>query len=141
MSQVVVESFGGTYTQRISGRGHEWLSDEPEESGGNDRGPTPYQLLLASLGACTSITAQMYARRKGWPLEGVRVELEHQRVHARDCDGCESREGFVSKIEVRIAFSGELDEEQRQRLLEIAGKCPVKKTLQGEVIIKPELVL
>jgi len=139
MSTVTVRTGDQLYVQHIESTGHRWMADEPERLGGADKGPSPYQLLLSSLGACTTITTQMYARRKGWPLESMEVELEHQRVHARDCDECESAEGFIGRIDIKISFVGDLSDEQKGRLFEISGKCPVKRTLLGEILIKPQL--
>lgn len=139
MSQVTVQSSAFLYRQEIRAGEHRWTADEPVPAGGQDSGPTPYQLLLSALGACTAITLQMYARRKQWPLAAVRVELDHSRVHAQDCQDCETREGFVSEIRLRLTLEGELTPEQRQRLLEIAGKCPVKRTLEGEIKIRSQL--
>ncbi|MEO1009240.1 MAG: OsmC family protein [Planctomycetota bacterium] len=118
---------------------HEMAADEPESLGGTDTGPDPYQLLLASLGACKAITVRMYADRKGWPLEQLEVTLSHSRVHAKDCEDCSSESGMVSIIECTLDATGALDEEQRARLAEIADKCPVHKTLTGEVKIRTEL--
>lgn len=109
------------------------VADEPAGEGGEDRGPNPYQLLLGALGACTAMTLQLYARRKGWPLERVEVKLSHDRIHAEDCEECETREGFLEEIRKEIRVSGPLDGEQRDRLLQIARRCPVNLTLQREV--------
>ena len=109
--------------------GHAWLADEPVDAGGDGLGPEPYKLLLSALGSCTVMTVQLYARRKGWDLREVRAELVHERIHASDCDDCEEKEGYVERIRVNLAFEGDLDDEQRARLKQIAGKCPVRRTL------------
>ena len=132
---VVVEGGPNGYATRIhAGRHHLW-ADEPVAVGGTDTGPNPYDLLLSALGACTTITLRMYADRKQWPLEGIRATLKHQRVHARDCEDCESETGYVDLIDRELTFLGPLDETQRKRLLEIADKCPVHKTLHSEVVV------
>ena len=140
MTQVRLESGADPFLQSINARSHTWIADEPEEQDGGDRGPTPYELLLSALASCTSITMQMYARRKEWPLESVDVELHYDRIHAEDCSDCESKSGYLSEIGIRIRLSGALTQEQAERLFEIAGKCPVKKTLEGEIKIRSELV-
>jgi putative redox protein len=122
----------GTYTQLITAGRHQLMSDEPRPVGDDD-GPTPYDLLLAALGACTSMTVRMYADRKRWPLERVRVTLRHSRIHARDCADCETSAGWVDQIDRVIELSGDLDDGQRQRLLHIAERCPVHQTLTSEV--------
>jgi uncharacterized OsmC-like protein len=116
------------------------LADEPVEAGGEDRGPDPYELLLAALGACTSMTVLIYARRKQWPLQGVEVRLRHARVHAEDCADCETRPGLLDRIERELALEGELSPEQRERLLQIAERCPVHRTLTSEIRIESRLV-
>lgn len=123
------------YTSRITAGKHQLWGDEPASAGGADQGPTPYDLLLASLGTCTAITLRMYADRKEWPLERVSVELEHERIHAQDCEECEQREGMATRITRRLTLEGDLTTEQRRRLLEIADKCPVHKTLSHEIRI------
>ncbi len=127
------------YATRIAAGTHALTADEPENLGGGDTGPNPYDLLLASLGACTAITLRMYADRKGWPLKSVEIGLEKDRVHAKDCDDCESTEGHVLKIRRQIELGGDLDADQRKRLLEIADRCPVHQSLTGEVKITSEL--
>ena len=107
-----------------------------QRSGGEDAGPDPYALLLAALGSCISMTTMLYARRKGWPLERVHVSLRQQRIHAEDCKECEhTKEGFVHRIERSVSLAGNLTDEQRSRLQEIAHKCPVHKTLTSEIVI------
>ena len=135
----VVEQ-AGSYTQEIQAGGHSLTADEPLSLGGADLGPSPYDLLLSALGACTSMTLRMYANHKGWPLEGVSVELTHTKIHAEDCDSCEEKQGRVDRIERRIHVDGDLSEDQRQRLLEIANRCPVHRTLVGEKEILSRLV-
>jgi uncharacterized OsmC-like protein/alpha/beta superfamily hydrolase len=118
---------------------HRLAADEPLEAGGSDLGPNPYDLLLAALGACTSMTLRLYADHKKWPLQHVRVDLSHQKIHAADCADCETREGRIDLIEREITLSGPLDAAQRQRLLEIAEKCPVHRTLHSEIKITSRL--
>lgn len=132
---VLVESAGDGYRQRLSDGRHELIADEPVEAGGADAGPSPYELLLMSLGACTSMTLRMYAQRKGWPLEKVRVRLTHDRIHAEDCRDCETKAGLVDRIDRAIEIKGPLTDEQLGRLLEIADKCPVHRTLTSEIKI------
>lgn len=116
------------------------LADEPIEAGGTDAGPGPYDLLLAALGTCTCITVRMYAQRKHWPLEAVYVTLMHAKAHADDCIACETEAGLLDQIEVEISLTGNLSGEQRQRLLAIAGKCPVHRTLTSQVRINTRAV-
>jgi putative redox protein len=130
----VSEAGSGTYTQEITAGNHRLVADEPRPIG-DDTGPTPYDLLLAALGSCTSMTVRMYAERKGWPLERVRVTLRHSRIHAEDCAECETTKGFISHIDRDIELTGELDDTQRQRLMQIADRCPVHQTLTSEIDI------
>lgn len=136
---VVAETREGRFTQAVAAGRHRLSADEPVEAGGNDAGPGPYDYLLAALGACTSMTVRMYAERKGWPLERVTVRLHHDKIHAQDCAECETREGKIDRLERVIDFSGPLDAEQRQRLLEIANKCPVHRTLESKPLIVTRL--
>jgi putative redox protein len=134
----VVQS-GDGLLQQIRIGPFELRSDEPVEVGGTGLGPTPYGLLCAALGACTSMTLRLYARSKGWPLDEVRVVVRHRKIYARDCAECEIREGRLDEIEREITLLGTLDEEQRKRLLAIADKCPVHRTLTSEVRIVTRL--
>jgi putative redox protein len=138
MAEVIVSSVG-YLTQEITAGRHKFIADEPREVGGSDAGTDPYSLLLAALGACTSMTLQMYAQRKGWPLEKVEVSLVHHRIYAEDCKECETKEGKISRIERYISVTGPLSEEQKARLLEIAQRCPVHKTLTSEISIQDHL--
>jgi putative redox protein len=122
------------YTQQITAGHHQLVADEPRPTG-DDAGPTPYDLLLAALGACTSMTVRMYADRKGWPLEQVRVTLRHSRIHAEDCADCETTKGWVDRIDRDIELTGDLDDTQRQRLMQIAEHCPVHRTMTSEINI------
>jgi uncharacterized OsmC-like protein/alpha-beta hydrolase superfamily lysophospholipase len=131
--EVWVEAGPAGYTCSVRARSHHLLADEPEGLGGGDAGPNPYEYLLGGLGACTAMTLRMYAERKEWPLEGVRVRLEHSRIHARDCAECETREGKLDQISRVIQVEGPLEQEQRSRLLEIANRCPVHRTLTSEI--------
>ena len=133
--EVVVAGGPSGYAQQITVGRHHLTADEPVEVGGTDTGPNPYDLLLAALGACTTITLRMYADRKEWSLEGVRARLRHRKIHARDCENCESSSGYVDRIERELEFLGPLDDAQRKRLLEIADKCPVHRTLHSEVLV------
>jgi len=130
--EVVVYGKAGGFTQEIVVGPHQLVADEPKDMGGDDEGPTPYDLLLAGLGSCTSITAAMYAQHKSWPLQDVTVRLQHWRIHATDCAECETKEGKIDRIELGIEFAGPLSGEQRSKLLEIAKKCPVHRTLTSE---------
>lgn len=117
--------------QRIEVGDHVLIADEPIRAGGTDAGPDPYSLLLAALGACTSMTLLMYARHKGWPLQRVEIELSHDKAHPEDCRDCESREKRLDRLERHIHVQGDLDAEQVQRLGEIAARCPVHQTLKA----------
>jgi putative redox protein len=129
----VRETGEGKFVNAVDAGGHELFADEPVALGGDDRGPAPYELLLSALGACTSITLRMYADRKGWPLENVSVELHHEKIHADDCAHCETEKGYLDRIHIEVTVEGPLDAEQRARLLDIAHKCPVHRTLQNEI--------
>jgi putative redox protein len=133
---VVVQGNAAGFEQEIVAGSHHLKGDEPLSEGGTDTGPSPYDLLLAALGSCTSMTVAMYARRKGWPLDRVTVHLRHGKIHAQDCADCETREGMLDQIERDIELSGSLTAEQRAKLLEIADKCPVHRTLTSEIKIR-----
>ncbi len=134
----VSENNQGPYGQRITVGKHVFVADEPEPVG-HDTGPSPYDLLLAGLGACTSMTVRMYAERKKWPLENISVALRHSRIHAKDCEDCETDTGQLDRVDREITLTGALDDEQRQKLLDIADRCPVHRTLHSEINVQTTL--
>ena len=138
--EVVVEGKTTGFLQHIRARDLTFASDEPLDKGGTNVAPNPYELLLAGLGACTSMTLRLYAGRKGWPLDSVRVTLAHGRVHAQDCEDCDKETGMIDVIDKKLELEGDLTEEQRVRLLAIAARCPVHRTLLNEIKIRSELV-
>lgn len=138
-AQTVAQTGEVSYTTDIITGNHRLTADEPASVGGNDFGPTPYDLLNAALGACTGMTLRMYADRKKWDLKGVKVHLDHNKVHAQDCADCETEKGKVDEITRVIELEGNLDETQRKRLMEIADKCPVHRTLHSEVKVRTTL--
>ena len=140
VGSVIVRGSAAGFAQVIHAGRHRLAADEPASVGGTDTGPSPYDLLLAALGACTSMTVAMYARRKAWPLEEITVHLRHSKIHAADCAECETKEGMLDRIERDIHFAGSLTEEQRSKLLEIANKCPVHRTLTSEIDIRTRVV-
>ena len=127
------------YVQEISVGPHLLNADEPRDVGGDDAGPNPYELLLSALGACTSITVQVYAVRKQWRLEGVHVSLSYAKVHAEDCANCDTEVRTIDRIDVELSFRGNLSEDQRNRLMQIAGKCPIHRTLTSKIAILTRL--
>jgi len=133
---VSIESASSDFLVQISAGRHVLVSDEPRTVGGQDAGPTPYELLLGALGACKAITLRMYARRKGWPLQGVYLNLSHAKKHAEDCANCDSADSLVDNIDVEIRLAGELTEQQRRTLLAVAEKCPLHRTLSSRVQIR-----
>jgi putative redox protein len=139
-ADVVVWSEGSGFAQQIAAGPHGLRGDEPESVGGTGTGPSPYDFLLAALGSCTSMTVGMYARKKMWPLERVTVWLRHSRIYAVDCAECETKEGMLDRIELDVRFDGPLTAEQCSRLLEIANKCPVHRTLTSEINIRTRIV-
>jgi putative redox protein len=137
--EVVVYGSGAWLAQTIEVRTHRLRADEPVEAGGTDTGPTPYDLLLAALGSCTSMTIGLYARRKGMRLETIEVRLRHSKVYADDCAECETKIGYIDRIERDIKLTGHLTDDERQKLLAIADRCPVHRTLRSEVEIRTRL--
>lgn len=142
-----IKSEGDVVTQtedelrtEVQAGSHALVADEPSSVGGTDAGPTPYDLLLAALGACTGMTLRMYADRKEWSLEQVRVHLTHEKMHAEDCKHCDTAEERLDRIEREIELTGELTSDQRSRLLEIANKCPVHRTFEGEIDVQSRLL-
>jgi uncharacterized OsmC-like protein len=133
---VVRETRNGLFQQEIAVGKHRFVADEPVAAGGRDTGPGPYDFLLAALGACTSMTIRLYAERKQIPLERTLVQLRHEKIYAADCADCETKEGKIDHIDREIGFEGNLDTATRARLLEIADKCPVHRTLKSEVDIR-----
>ena len=136
---VVVRGSSKGFAQEVVIGRHHLTADEPADLGGTDSGPSPYELLLAALGACTSMTVAIYARRRQWPLEEVSVRMKHSKIHAEDCDSCETKEGMLDRVESEIELAGELTAEQRAKLLEIAQKCPVRRTLTSEIDVRTRL--
>jgi uncharacterized OsmC-like protein len=137
LNTVLVRETGhGAFQQEIVSGPHRLIADEPKDAGGLGSGPGPYELLLAALGACTSMTLRLYADRKKIPLTRVSVRLRHGRIYATDCAECETKDGMLDRIERVITLEGDLDAEQRARLLEIADKCPVHRTLKSEIDIR-----
>ena len=136
---VIARGAADGFVQEIIAGPHHLRSDEPASVGGSDTGPTPYDLLLAALGSCTSMTMAMYARRKKWPLERVTVRLRHSRVHAEDCAACETQNVRLMVIDREIALDGSVDEDQRAKLLAIANRCPVHLTLSARIDIRTTL--
>lgn len=134
--EVVARNAPGGYLTVIGAGEHVLVVDEPVALGGTDQGPDPYDLLLGALGACTAITLRMYAGRKGWPLENVTIRLRQARSHAQDCADCETEDTAIPRIEARVELEGPLTAEQKERLLWIAGRCPVKQTLAAGIPVE-----
>src|SRR5204862_2838822 len=135
-AHVIVRGKAAGFAQEVEIDSHELYADEPVSYGGTDTGPTPYDLLLAALGSCTSMTIGLYARKRKWPLENISVSLRHSKIHAQDCEECETKEGRIDRIEMEIHLDGALSDEQRAKLMEVAGKCPIHQTLTHEINIK-----
>ena len=135
-AHVVVRGNARDFSQEVVSGRHHLRVDEPVSFGGNDAAPGPYDYLLIALGSCTSMTVGLYARRNKWPLQDIVVSLRHSRIHAKDCEECETKEGMLDRIEMSIEMTGSLTPEQRAKLIEIAGKCPVHRTLTSEINIR-----
>jgi len=133
---IVVRGGADNFQQEIIAGKHQLVADEPISVGGGDAGPDPYDYLLAALGVCTSMTIGFYARRNHLPLENITVSLWHSRIHARDCEECETKDGMVDRIDVEVELTGSLTAEQHAKLMEIAAKCPVHRTLTSEINIR-----
>ncbi|MCZ6831525.1 MAG: bifunctional alpha/beta hydrolase/OsmC family protein [Gammaproteobacteria bacterium] len=137
---ILVAEKNKQFTRTVLSDNHVWLADEPSSVGGGDLGPDPYEHLLAALGTCTSMTLRMYANRKNIPLDDVTVELNHNRQHLKDCEDCDAQPRKIEVLQKYITLTGELSQQQRQRLLEIADRCPVHQTLHGDLEIRTELI-
>ena len=135
-ADIVVRGDARSFKQEIVAGKHRLVADEPVSAGGGDAGPDPYDYLLTSLGVCTSMTVGFYARRNQLPLENITVSLWHSRIHARDCEECATKEGMLDRIDVEIELTGSLNEAQHAKLMEIAAKCPVHRTLTSEINIR-----
>lgn len=133
---VLITEANQAFTRVVTTPDHQLVADEPEKVGGHNRGPNPYEYLLAALGACTSMTIRMYANHKALKLDNIEIDLVHDRIHAEDCQACESSDGYVDRITKTVRIAGDLTEAQRNRLLEIADRCPVHKTLHNEILIE-----
>jgi uncharacterized OsmC-like protein len=133
---VVVHGSARSFRQELVSGKHSLVADEPASAGGSDAGPDPYDYLLTALGVCTSMTVGLYARRKQFPLENITVLLWHSRIYAKDCEECETKEGMLDRIDVEVELTGPLSNDQHAKLMEIAGKCPVHRTLTSEINIR-----
>ena len=138
MAQVKVTTGTEKYKTEIITPTHQLIADEPQPYG-EDLGPNPYEFLLMAVGSCVGMTLRMYADRKGWDLQEVEIELDQERRHAKDCENCESEDGYVHFIQKKLRFKGNLDEQPKARLLEISDRCPVQKTLLNEIKIETSL--
>lgn len=135
-ASVIVRGTADGFLQEITSGRYHFQADEPKEAGGGDTAPGPYEYLLMALGACTSMTVGLYARRKQFPLQNITVSLSHARIHAEDCAACETKQGLLDRIDVDIELTGPLTPDQRAKLVEIAGKCPIHRTLDSEIDIR-----
>lgn len=139
MTVVVRDAGPGVFDTGVTAGRHEFRVDEPVESGGADAGPSPYDLLLAALGSCTVMTVRWHAKRRGYPLESVSVSLDHDRIHAEDCEHCDTVDGRIDRIRRTITLTGGLSQQQRDDLLRVADKCPVHRTLHAEILVETEV--
>jgi putative redox protein len=133
-AQLTVRS-RGSFLNEVDSGAHHWVLDEPASAGGTDKGPTPYDMLAAALGGCTSMTLHFYAKREKLPLEGVDVSVTHDRQYAKDCADCTTQSGYIHRFKLSIRLHGPLSDEQKAHLLTIARRCPVAKTLGSEIKI------
>jgi uncharacterized OsmC-like protein len=135
MGMPVVLRSRGSFRTEVEAGPHRWVLDEPVDAGGGGEGPTPYDMLASALGSCTAMTLHYYATREKLPLEGVEVTVTHDRQNAKDCSDCSTQNGYIHRFRVELTFEGPLDDAQRAKLLTIAKRCPVAKTLQSEIRI------
>jgi|SRR5215831_10256056 len=135
-AHVVVRGGASNFQQKVIAGKHHLIADEPVSVGGADAGPDPYDYLLTALGVCTSMTVGFYARRNKWPLENTTVSLWHSRIHAKDCEECQTKEGMLDRIDVEVDLTGALTPEQHAKLMDAAAKCPVHRTLTSEINIR-----
>ena len=135
-AHVVVRGSAANFQQQVTTGKHNFVADEPVSAGGGDAGPDPYDYLLTALGVCTSMTIGLYARRNRMPLENITVSLSHSRIYAADCQECETKEGMLDRIDVNVELTGPLTPEQHARLMQVAAKCPVHRTLTSEINIR-----
>ena len=140
MTAPVVVRTRGSFLTEVEAGPHKFVLDEPESAGGTNQGPTPYDALAAGLGGCTAMTLEFYAKREGIPLEGVDVVVSHDRQHAKDCADCMTQGGFIHRFKLQLTLHGALSDEQRQKLFEVAGRCPVAKMLRSEIKIDHDLL-
>lgn len=135
-AHVVVRGGAKNFQQEVTAGKHKFVADEPVSAGGGDAGPDPYDYLLTALGVCTSMTIGLYARRNRFPLENITVSLSHSRIYAADCEECETKQGLLDRIDVEVELSGALTPEQHAKLMQVAAKCPVHRTLTSEINIR-----
>jgi putative redox protein len=135
-ADVIVRGNAREFLQEVVSGNHRLRADEPATAGGGDAAPTPYDYLLIALGVCTSMTIGLHARRRQFPLEGITVSLRHSRIHAQDCADCETKEGMLDQIDVDVTLTGALSGDQRAKLMAVAAKCPVHRTLTSEIKIR-----